>query len=139
MKVYVRISYIFRQYLNNEGYGYGTPVQRQRQYTKFKAARAANNVQQHQINKLTAKHETQLATRERATRKKQMTQNTLERLAEDLISESMAKGEFQNLPGQGKPLPDKSKYNPFMDFTSHKMNEILAQGIPTYFYRASLL
>lgn len=57
-----------------------------------------------------------------------MTQNTLERLAEDLISESMAKGEFQNLAGQGKPLPDKSKYNPFMDFTSHKMNEILAQG-----------
>ncbi len=49
-------------------------------------------------------------------------------MVEDLISESMARGEFENLPGKGQPLPDRTKYNPFSDFTSHKMNEILAEG-----------
>jgi len=29
-------------------------------------------------------------------------------VVEDLISESMAKGEFDNLSGSGKPLPKKS-------------------------------
>ncbi len=57
-----------------------------------------------------------------------MTQNALERVVEDLISESMAKGEFENLSGSGRPLPERTRYNPYMDFTSNKMNEILAEG-----------
>ena len=57
-----------------------------------------------------------------------MTKNVIERVVEDLISESMAKGEFQNLKGSGKPLPERTKYNPFSDFTSNKMNEILVEG-----------
>lgn len=48
----------------------------------------------------------------------------MERLVEDLIQESMARGEFDNLKGAGKPLPE-SNYNPFVDFVTHKMNQVM--------------
>lgn len=48
----------------------------------------------------------------------------MERLVEDLIQESMARGEFDNLSGIGKPLPP-STYNPYVDFVTHKMNQIM--------------
>ena len=40
---------------------------------------------------------------------------------EDLISESMAKGDFDNLPGAGKPLPQRVIYNPYEDYTTYKV------------------
>ena len=99
-----------RQYLSHEGVGSGTPGQRERQYQKFRAMRAAENVFEHRAGKLTSQYETRLATaddegRKRRHRddadlrrsKKQLTKNAIERLVEDLISESMARGEFDNL------------------------------------------
>ena len=86
-----------RQYLSNEGFGFGTPAQRQSQHQKYRALKASENVTQHTIDKLSKDHEkeNQLATvdREKGRRaRRQATKNTLERLAEDLIAESMAKG-----------------------------------------------
>jgi len=52
----------------------------------------------------------------------------VERLVEDLIQESMAKGEFDNLSGKGKPLKDPSSYNPYIDFTTHKLNQVLIEN-----------
>lgn len=46
-----------------------------------------------------------------------------DRLVEDLIQESMSKGEFDNLSGKGKPLKDQNA-NPYVDFTTHKLNEV---------------
>ncbi|XP_059079057.1 dnaJ homolog subfamily C member 28-like [Tigriopus californicus] len=117
-----------RQYLDNEGFGFGTPGQRQRQYQKIRAMKAADSVLQHRVDKLSSKYETALATQERAQTKKHMTQNAMERLVEDLITESMSKGEFDNLQGSGKPLRHRLDFNPYMDFTAHKMNEILVEG-----------
>ena len=37
-------------------------------------------------------------------------QNAIERLVEDLIVDAMAKGEFENLKGTGKPLPDRVSF-----------------------------
>ena len=42
----------FRQYLNNEGFGYGTPSQRQKQYQKMRAAKALENVNDHRVIKI---------------------------------------------------------------------------------------
>lgn len=47
-----------------------------------------------------------------------------ERVVEDLIQESMSKGEFENLTGKGKPLKDQNR-NPYVDFTTHKLNEVM--------------
>ena len=55
---------------------------------------------EHKVGKLTAQYEDRLATRERNTIKKQHTRNQIDRLVEDLISESMANGEFDNLKGR---------------------------------------
>jgi len=113
-----------RQYLDNP-FGYGSPSQRQKQNQKFRALKANEAVYEHRVGKLTAQYENRIATRERATVKKQQTRNEIERLVEDLIQESMASGDFDNLEGKGKPLPHKLDYNPYMDFTTHKMNQIL--------------
>ena len=45
----------------------------------------------------------------------------MERLVEDLIQESMAKGDFDNLKGSGKPLPQRVIYNPYEDYTTYKV------------------
>lgn len=47
----------------------------------------------------------------------------IERLVEDLIQESIARGEFDNLPGSGKPLKF-SPENPYVDSTTHKLNQV---------------
>lgn len=44
-----------RQYLSYEGFGAGTPSEREKQYQKFKASTAIQNVYEHRINKLNAK------------------------------------------------------------------------------------
>ena len=65
-------------------------------------------------------------TAERDRVKAQKTKNQMERLVEDLIQEGMANGAFDNLAGAGKPLPERPPdFNPYMDFTTHKMNQVL--------------
>ncbi|KAG8234071.1 hypothetical protein J437_LFUL013567 [Ladona fulva] len=51
----------------------------------------------------------------------------IDRLVEDLIQESMAKGEFDNLTGKGKPLQQQN-YNPYVDFVTHKINQVLVEN-----------
>lgn len=48
-----------------------------------------------------------------------------DRVVEDLIQEAMSKGDFTNLSGAGKPLKCLQSQNPYVDFTTNKMNEIL--------------
>jgi len=117
-----------RQYLENEGFGHGTPSQRQNQHQKYKAFRANQAVFEHRMSKLAAQHEDRVVTRERRTVKKHTTRSQIDRVVEDLIQESMADGQFDNLAGKGQPLPDRVDYNPYADFTTHKMNQILVEG-----------
>ena len=53
--------------------------------------------------------------------------SAIDRLVEDLIQESMAKGEFNNLKGMGKPLKTSSDYNPMIDSTTHNLNKIMIE------------
>lgn len=48
----------------------------------------------------------------------------MDRLVEDLIQESMSRGEFDNLAGRGKPLKHQAS-NPYVDFVTHKMNQVM--------------
>lgn len=36
----------------------------------------------------------------------------------------MSKGEFSNLSGTGKPLPQHQNTNPYVDFVTHKLNQV---------------
>ena len=48
-------------------------------------------------------------------------------MVDDLVRESMQKGEFDNLAGQGKPL-DYSEHNPMVDTTTHNLNKIMVNN-----------
>ncbi|XP_055331870.1 dnaJ homolog subfamily C member 28-like isoform X2 [Paramacrobiotus metropolitanus] len=113
-----------RQYLSNEGFGYGTPSQRERQYQAFRLNRATENVYNYRVGKLAPYTEDALVTLDKQATKKFKTQNAIERVVEDLIQESMAKGEFTKLSGMGKPL-NYADANPFVDSMTHKLNRIL--------------
>ncbi|XP_061674780.1 dnaJ homolog subfamily C member 28 [Syngnathoides biaculeatus] len=116
-----------RHYLSYEGVGSGTPSQRERQYRHFRADRAAEQV----LNYRQRSHERAAAADgaliERDVRQRsrsiKITQ-AVERLVEDLIQESMARGDFRNLSGTGKPL-NKFEHNPYADPMTHNLNRIL--------------
>lgn len=115
-----------RQYLNFEGIGYGTPSQRQKQYTQFRVDRASEQVMEYRKQRMErqlAMNETMLSKDVRQSKKAKITQ-AIERLVEDLIQESMAKGDFDNLSGKGKPL-QKFSDCPHIDPMTHNLNRIL--------------
>ncbi|VVD05897.1 unnamed protein product [Leptidea sinapis] len=121
-----------RQYLSFEGVGHGTPFQREKQWHQVRAQKAANNVLEHRVSKAITSENT-LIKKESLKKHDIKTKYGLERLVEDLIQESMSKGEFENLSGKGKPLKDQNT-NPYVDFTTHKLNESnkdLAKSINT--------
>ncbi|XP_013785858.1 dnaJ homolog subfamily C member 28-like [Limulus polyphemus] len=113
-----------RQYLNYEGVGYGTLSQREQQYQKYKMTRAVDQVHEYRYQKLASKYENSLMLKDAALTRQFKTSQAMERVVEDLIQKSMSKGEFNNLPGSGKPF----KYvpeNPYVDRMTHKLNQIL--------------
>ncbi|XP_053161018.1 dnaJ homolog subfamily C member 28 [Hemicordylus capensis] len=115
-----------RQYLNFEGIGFGTPSQRERQYMQFRVDRASEQVMEYRKQKMEnqfAIHNVMLAKDVKQSKKAKITQ-AIERLVEDLIQESMAKGDFDNLSGKGKPLQKFSDY-PHIDPMTHNLNRIL--------------
>lgn len=116
-----------RQYLSYEGLGSGTPSQRERQYQQIRVDRASEQV----LNYRQREHERAAAAEgalverdmRQRSRKIKITQ-AVERLVEDLIQESMARGDFRNLSGAGKPL-NKFDHNPYADPMTHNLNRIL--------------
>ncbi|XP_026172674.1 dnaJ homolog subfamily C member 28 isoform X2 [Mastacembelus armatus] len=116
-----------RHYLSYEGMGTGTPSQRERQYRQIRVDRASEQV----LNYRQREHE-RAAAAEGALVDRDMRQRSqkikitqaVERLVEDLIQESMARGDFRNLSGAGKPL-NKFEHNPYADPMTHNLNRIL--------------
>uniref|UniRef100_A0A2M4BRZ7 Putative molecular chaperone dnaj superfamily n=1 Tax=Anopheles marajoara TaxID=58244 RepID=A0A2M4BRZ7_9DIPT len=114
-----------RQYLSFDGIGYGTPAQRQKQYQAVRASRAQERVLEHRLSKAQAS-ETALMKKGDYFKKHEIkTKYGYDRVVEDLIQEAISRGDFSNLSGFGKPLPDHQSQNPYVDFTTHKINKIL--------------
>ena len=117
-----------RQYLNFDGIGFGTPTERQKQYEKHRLMTATNNVNEMQINKIKSRDQlsekNSIILKDSNLQREMKIKQGMERLVEDLIQESIAKGEFENLAGYGKPLKYKQEY-PYLDSTTYKLNEIL--------------
>lgn len=114
-----------RHYLSYEGVGYGTPSQRQRQYVQFRVDRATDQVLDFRKKKFEREYaeNSMVAKDVRQSKKVKITQ-AIERLVEDLIQESMSKGDFDNLSGKGKPI-DKFSTCPHIDPMTHNLNRIL--------------
>ncbi|EDW87801.1 dnaJ homolog subfamily C member 28 [Drosophila yakuba] len=115
-----------RQYLSNEGIGVGTPFQRQKQYQQVRAMKAQERVLEHRIDKAAAGEKTLMSKGGSHFRKHAIkTKYGIDRVVEDLIQEAMSKGDFNNLNGSGKPLSSAQSQNPYLDFTTHKLNKIM--------------
>lgn len=113
-----------RQYLSYEGVGHGTPGQRQKQYQQHRLIQGTERVYQHRMQKLSSQNEKTLISKDATLARQYKTSHALERFVEDMIQESMARGEFDNLPGSGKPLKF-SVENPYVDSMTQKLNQIL--------------
>ncbi|XP_047576702.1 dnaJ homolog subfamily C member 28 isoform X1 [Lutra lutra] len=114
-----------RHYLSFEGIGFGTPSQREKQYRQFRADRATEQVMEYQKQKLQSQYfvDSLIVKDVRQSKEQKITQ-AIERLVEDLIQESMAKGDFDNLSGKGKPLKKFSGCS-YIDPMTHNLNRIL--------------
>ncbi|KAM4701484.1 dnaJ homolog subfamily C member 28 [Discoglossus pictus] len=117
-----------RHYLSFEGVGYGSPSQRQKQYMQYRVDRATDQILDFRQKKLESQYveNTMMVKDIRQSKKVKITQ-AIERLVEDLIQESMAKGDFDNLSGKGKPL-EKFSYCPHIDPMTHNLNRILIEN-----------
>jgi len=99
----------------------GTPSQRQTAYYKMRAAQAQERVYEYRRDRESVETREELV--ERKKRKDVRATNFIERLVEDLIQESMSRGDFNNIKPSGKPLHERNPH--YMDFTTYKINEIL--------------
>ncbi|XP_013855673.1 dnaJ homolog subfamily C member 28 [Austrofundulus limnaeus] len=116
-----------RHYLSYDGVGSGPPGQRERQYQQARVDRAAEQVLDYRRREQErAAAGAALLQRDVRQRSRRITQ-AVERLVEDLIQESMARGDFQNLSGTGKPL-NKFQHNPYADPMTHNLNRILVDN-----------
>ncbi|KAM7351183.1 dnaJ homolog subfamily C member 28 [Cochliomyia hominivorax] len=114
-----------RQYLSFDGMGVGNPFQRQKQYQQIKAMKAQERVLKHRIDKSQAGEKTLMKKGTFFKNHAIKTKYGFDRLVEDYIQEAMSKGDFNNLTGAGKPLTQAQQQNPYLDFTTHKLNKIL--------------
>lgn len=111
----------------------GTLHQRYKAHHQQKYTSATDAMFEHNVRKyLENKEETSLAPIDKKqhsdigyTRRQKFSKG-MDRLVNDLILESMSKGEFNNLPGMGKPLPQlRQPPNPVLDRTTERLNQIL--------------
>lgn len=114
-----------RQYLSFDGVGVGTPAQRQKQYQAVRAQRAQERVLEHRMSKAQASEMALMKKGDHFKKHEIKTKYGYDRVVEDLIQEAMSRGDFSNLSGFGKPLPDLQSQNPYVDFTTHKINKIM--------------
>lgn len=114
-----------RQYLSHEGMGIGNPFQREKQYQQIKAMKAQERVLGHRIEKSQADEKTIMKKGSYYKTHSIKTKYGFDRVVEDLIQEAISKGDFDNLSSKGKPLSSAQSQNPYIDFTTHKLNKIL--------------
>jgi DnaJ homolog subfamily C member 28 len=103
----------------------GTPFQREKQYQQRRAQTAAERVMEHRVHKAQATEKSVMKKGEFFKKHAIKTKYGFDRVVEDLIQESMSKGDFNNLTGSGKPLSGTQQQNPYVDFTTAKLNKIL--------------
>lgn len=115
-------------FLSNEGYGMGTIFQREKQYQQIRAMKAQQNVLEHRLQKSLASDNALIKKGDHFKKHAIKTKYGFDRVVEDLIQEAMYRGDFNNLKGQGKPLDDKQSQNPYVDFVTHKINNILLEN-----------
>jgi len=126
-----------RRYLEYTEGGTGTTLyQRHKAHQQQKCESATESIFEHSVRKHFENKEEKIPAvvdkKQRSTNsdieysRKQKFSRGMDMLVNDLILESMSRGEFNDLPGAGKPLPQlKEPPNPVLDRTTERLNQIL--------------
>jgi len=126
-----------RRYLEYTEGGTGTTLyQRHKAHQQQKCETATESIFEHSVRKhFKNKEEKFLAVLDKKQQaansdieytRKQKFSKGMDILVNDLILESISRGEFNDLPGAGKPLPQlKEPPNPVLDRTTERLNQIL--------------
>ena len=124
-----------RSFLTYDGVGTGNPSQRQKAYQQQRLDSALENVFQRKYQKAMSNHEEKaLSVCEKGKQKKghgrwdlsqRKLTSTIERLADDLIQEAMARGDFDDIKGKGRPLDSTHDIAHHVDSTTYRLNKVL--------------
>ena len=115
-----------RQFLSHD-VGPGSYSERERAYGQLRLDRAIDNVFERKFQKSlenSNEKSVEIHKKRHLSGKKPNITHTLERLADDFIREGMARGDFENLKGQGQPIK-RTIDNMALDNTTQKLNKIL--------------
>lgn len=119
-----------RQYLSFD-VGTGTIAQRQRAHSQQRVNQAMDNVFEKQFQKALENPDVKDITPYHGGSKSKVpggkTTKSLQRIANEIIYDSMKRGEFDNLTGHGRPL-DREPINPVLDNMEQKINKMLSNS-----------
>lgn len=119
-----------RQYLTYDGVGPGTISERQRAYTQLRLDQARDSVFDKKFrDALIDKSTKTVGPHTGGDPWPQSTRvtNSIQRIANEAIRDSIRNGEFANLPGKGQPMKETWE-NPFVDNLDQKINVILGNS-----------
>ena len=118
-----------RQFLTYDGVGPGTVSERQRAYTQLRLDEARDSIFEKRFHDALIDRETKAVGPHTGEPwpKSTKVSDSLQRIANEAIRESIKKGEFSNLPGKGQPLKNTWE-NPFVDNLDQKINVILGNS-----------
>lgn len=118
-----------RHFLTYDGVGPGTISERQKAYTQLRLDQARESVFEKQFRDALVDNDSKCVgpyTGDPWPKSTKVT-NTLERVANEAIRDSIRNGEFANLPGKGQPMK-MTWENPFLDNMEEKVNIMLGNA-----------
>lgn len=113
-----------RQYLDHDGVGPGTVSQREKAHTHHRLNRAQESVFEKKFKDALINNDTKEIELYSSWPKSTKVTNSLERIANEMIRDSIRKGEFSDLPGRGRPMEDTWE-NPVLSTMEQKINVML--------------
>lgn len=116
-----------RQYLQYDGVGPGTPSQRQRAHMQIRLDQGRESVFEKRFQDALIDKDTKEVGLYSPWPKSMQTTNNLERIANEMIRESIKRGEFSNLPRHGRPIEDTWD-NPVLSTMEQKISVMMSNS-----------
>ncbi|KAJ8039876.1 DnaJ-like subfamily C member 28 [Holothuria leucospilota] len=116
-------------FVNYDTFSAGSPSQKEGGYVMQKILKAQSTVADHTVKNLTESDgDGNFVTHKQERSVKATTataSSSIEKMVDNFIQQYINQGDFENLPGKGKPLPPGADYWPFVDTTQYKLNQVM--------------
>lgn len=116
-----------RRYLQYDGVGQGTTSQRQRAHTQLRLNQSRDSVFDKQFQNALMNNDAKEVGLYSPWPQSTKVTNNLERIANEMIRDSIKRGEFSNLPGHGRPI-ERTYENPVLSTMEQKVNVMLGSS-----------